>query len=251
MYKILAKTLFVGRKLHYLPTCHSTNDIASELLAQKKATEGTLIVTDDQIAGRGQRGNAWESVPYQNVTLSVVLLPNFLHPKDQFLMTMMISVALIDLLCAFLPDGLKIKWPNDIYYYDRKIAGILIESAIQQEDIESTIIGIGLNVNQSQFITPNAISLFQITNRQFHLEGIISRLCETMEKRYLELKGGDWTTLKSTYTKSLYRLNQVHRFQSTEAFTGKIRGVEDTGKLCIEVNGKILTFDFKEVKFIA
>ncbi|MCZ6900524.1 MAG: biotin--[acetyl-CoA-carboxylase] ligase, partial [Bacteroidetes bacterium] len=140
MYKILAKTLFVGRKLHYLPSCHSTNDIASELLAQKKATEGTLIITDDQIAGRGQRGNAWESVPYQNVTLSVVLLPNFLHPKDQFLMTMMISVALIDLLCAFLPDGLRIKWPNDIYYYDRKIAGILIESAIQQEDIESTII---------------------------------------------------------------------------------------------------------------
>ena len=166
-------------------------------------------------------------------------------------MTMMISVALIDLLWAFLPDGLKIKWPNDIYYYDRKIAGILIESAIQQETIESTIIGIGLNVNQSQYITPNAISLFQITNRQFDIEGIISRLCETMEKRYLELKGGDWTNLKSTYTKNLYWLNQVHQFQSKQSFTGKIRGVEDAGKLCVEVDGRVMSFNLKEIEFIS
>ncbi len=250
MHKILAKTLFVGRKLHYLPSCHSTNDIASELLAQTNVTEGTLIVTDDQTAGRGQRGNPWESEPRQNVTLSAVLLPNFLHPKDQFLMTMMISMALIDLLSAFLPDGLKIKWPNDIYYYDRKIAGILIESAIQQQTIESTIIGIGLNVNQSHFITSNAISLFQITNRQFDLEGIISRLCETIEKWYLELKSGDSIKLKSIYVKNLYWLNQVHEFRKNDLFAGKIVGVEDTGKLCVEVDGRIMSFNFKEIEFI-
>ena len=127
MYKILAKLPFETNHVHYLPSCHSTNEVAQDLL-QSGAKEGTIVITDNQIAGKGQRGNVWVSEPNQNLTFSLILHPHFLIPNEQFLITIAVSLALKEVLEEFLPGEVKIKWPNDIYYRGSKLAGLLIEN---------------------------------------------------------------------------------------------------------------------------
>ena len=252
------KTLFVGQNIIHLKSVDSTNSYASELLRQIKLSEGSLICTFNQENGRGQRGNRWESEPNKNVAFSLILYPTFLSVEKQFLLTKISSIALADLMAESLETSdksypINIKWPNDIYVNNKKIAGILIENNLRENNIQSTIIGIGINVNQLVFNSAgNATSLKLVVNKEFDLMLLIERLSEFIEARYLQLKANKLDIIDSDYLKNLYRLNEWANFNSNnQPFEGKIIGVSPIGKLRVELRtNEIKEFDLKEIAFI-
>ncbi len=251
MHKLFYNTVFIGKKAFYLPVCHSTNELAAVLISNGKAVDGTVIYTDNQLHGKGQRGNTWESEANRNLLFSIILRTNFIDPSDNFLLTQITSLAIYELLSEYVKTGLKIKWPNDIVCFDKKIAGILIENYIQRGKIEWTILGIGVNINQKDFNAPDAVSLSGICGQQFNREELLSLLLQRLEKRYMELKRGNIDGIRANYLKNLYWKDEIHVYQSEEGyFNGKIRGVSPGGKLHLEVETGARYFDFKELKFI-
>lgn len=253
MSKIYPKTLFVGQKIHYLPTCQSTNDEASALIARTDPAEGTLIRTDNQTAGRGQRGNQWEAKSGENLTVSVILKPTFLSASEQFWLNIAVSLGIYDTLQPLVGDALRIKWPNDLYVSDQKLGGILIENTLHGYSIAWSVVGIGLNVNQTEFSYPTATSLQQQTPlpNGYDLSGLLSRLCETLEQRYLQLRSGQRDILKTSYLQTLYRCQEEHLFESDgRRFRGVIIGVDETGRLAIADGDQVRYFGFKEVSFV-
>jgi len=252
------KTLFIGQNAIYVKSLASTNTYASELLRQIALSDGSLIYTFEQEKGRGQRGNSWESEPNKNVTLSLVLTPNFLSPQDQFLLTKITALAVADLMAEILQNHpafhqVRIKWPNDIYVNDKKIAGILIENYLRETTIQQAIVGVGINVNQAVFHTaPNAVSLFSLIHKTTDLQQCIALFCECFETRYLQLKNNKLEQLNADYLSQLYRINEWSTYQSPgrQPFEGNIKGVSEIGKLQVElISGEVKEFDLKEIVF--
>ncbi|PIQ22970.1 MAG: biotin--[acetyl-CoA-carboxylase] ligase [Cytophagales bacterium CG18_big_fil_WC_8_21_14_2_50_42_9] len=246
------KTLFTGQQLVYLPQCDSTNNIAHDLLIKNKATEGCVVITSAQTRGRGQRGNSWEAEPGKNITLSVVLKPSFIAVAKQFSLNIAVSLAVADLVKAFLPEQrLKVKWPNDLYYGNKKLGGILIENTISNLYLQHSIIGIGLNINQLSFTNNQAVSLAQLTGEEYALETIIEQLLSCLEVRYLELKQGKLAKQKFEYLQILFHYQEEYNYQIADTIiSGKILGVAENGKLGLQVNNEIKYFDFKEISYI-
>lgn len=252
MYKIYPKTLFLGQIIQYLPSCQSTNDEASALIAQKDPAEGLLVITDNQTVGRGQRGNQWEAKSGQNLTFSLILKPSFLTASEQFWLNMAISMGVYDALQPLLGDPLRIKWPNDVYVGNQKLGGILIENILHGYGIAWSVAGIGLNVNQTDFTfsTATSLQLQAPLPNGYNLPGLLSRLCETLEQRYLQLRAGQREILKKDYLRVLYRYQQEHTFEADgQSFRGTITGIDATGRLAIETNNQTHYFGFKEVGF--
>jgi BirA family transcriptional regulator, biotin operon repressor / biotin---[acetyl-CoA-carboxylase] ligase len=251
LHNFQPKTLFLGKKTIYLPSCHSTNDIAAEIIQSKQVFDGTIVITSDQTAGRGQRGNAWEALPNQNITVSFILKPDFLSATEQFSLNIAISLGIYEFLSQYLPENLKVKWPNDIYVGDRKMGGVLIENSLFGSRIGYSIIGIGLNINQLSFAEDKAISLRLATKHdEFDIEKLISELCIFLEKYYLQLKNGHHAKQKESYLKILYRYQETHFFhRNEERFLGKIIDIAPAGLLMLEVNNEVQCFDFKEISF--
>lgn len=250
------KTLFVGQNSIHVESVDSTNSYASEMLRQIELVEGSLIYTFSQLNGRGQRGNSWESEPSKNVALSLVLHPKFLSIEKQFLLTKITSLAVADLMAEMLeesisPKQISIKWPNDIYVNDQKIAGILIENTLKESSIQTSIVGIGINVNQKTFSSSNAVSLASLSGKEFELMNVLNRLCEFFEARYLQLKSNKLESIDSAYLERLYRLNEWSNYKSMDSdFEGKVKGVSLIGKLQIEMrSGDLKEFDLKEISF--
>jgi len=251
-YKFFAKTLFIGKKVYFLPECHSTNTEAAILVAKKNEIEGAIVLTDFQSLGKGQRGNTWESDRGKNIILSLILKPKFIKPTSQFALHTICSLAIYDTLFPYLGKKLKIKWPNDIYYEDRKLCGILIENSIRGSKIDNAIVGIGLNVNQINFEAENAASLKEITLKEFERWSLTESLLMNFERRYLQLKNNLSKQLHEEYLTKLYRLNEKHFFSTfDETFLGVIQSVNEQGKILIEDNSGVKAYDFKEVSFIA
>jgi len=252
LYKIPARTHFIGQNLIYVPECHSTNTLLSELNDNSPSPDGTILITDHQIAGRGQRGNSWEAEKGKNLTFSVLLRPDFLPPADQFQLNMAISLAVAAALQFDLSPPIKLKWPNDIWILDRKLGGILIENQIQGQTLIASIVGIGLNINQENFSNPNAISLYQISRSFLDLQVVLDRLAFSLETEYHELKSARFTDLKKRYLASLYKFGEPHRFQARgETFVGSIIDVDGNGRLYIEKAGSTRAFAHQEVKFMS
>lgn len=251
MYKILANTLFLGKDIIYLTDCHSTNDEALERLRKREVAEGSVVITDNQTQGKGQRGNQWFSEKGKNLTFSMVLQPKFLLPSDQFFLNIAVSLSILDFLSEYI-QGVRIKWPNDIVHIsDGKLGGVLIENAITQSALESSVIGIGLNINQRNFQLPNACSLSLLAGQEFDIWELFRGLVKHIENRYVQLKKEERTRLKEEYLYKLYRLDEWCDYEDTGIFKGKINGVTDEGKLVIEKeNGLIQQYAFKEVKFL-
>ena len=252
MYKIQPKTAFIGQIYKYLPSCQSTNDEASALLASANPIEGSLVTTDQQTAGRGQRGNRWESHTAENLTFSFLLKPTYLAPNEQFWLTIAISLGVHDTLRPLLDDSLRIKWPNDVYVGNLKLGGMLIENTLQRTQIAWSVAGIGLNINQTEFSYLTATSLQQQAPLPdgYDRSGLLSLLCETIEKRYLQLRSGQRDRLKDEYLSVLYRYREEHNFNSNgRSFRGTITGIDAMGRLAIDINGEVRYFDFKEVAF--
>ena len=246
-------TLFVGKVLHHFPTLDSTNKYASELLAKSKPIEGTVISTDHQTAGRGQIGSKWESQPGKNITLSLILYPDFLSVRRQFSLNLAISLAVRDFLAKYSQKQLKIKWPNDICFSNRKIGGILIQNTLSGAVFSASVIGIGVNINQEHFPDdlPNPTSLKLQTGRTYELEVLIPELCKHLEFRYLQLRQGKEDQLKSDYYRHLlwYRKEALFRFPAGGEFPGRIVAIDDEGKLNVETGGETRSFGFKEIVF--
>lgn len=233
-----------------MPECHSTNTIALELCQQPATAEGTLVVTNKQSAGRGQRGNTWESHPGMNLTCSLILKPVFLAVKDQFLLSVVTSLAVRDYLTQTCRAPIHIKWPNDILVNEFKICGILIENQLQGEKFSCAVIGIGLNVNQQQFLSSSATSLSLVTNKSHELQDVLEGVVAALEVRYLQLRQNKLKELKDEYERDLFRLQEMHTFTSAdEQFTGKIVGVDGYGRLRVLTHEKERTFGIKEISF--
>ena len=147
LYKIYPKTLFCGQIRQYLPSCQSTNDEASALLVKDNAPEGLVVVTDNQMAGRGQRGNVWLAQPGQNLTFSLILKPSFLTATEQFWLNIAVSLGVYDALQPLIGVKLRVKWPNDMYAGSKKLGGMLIENTLHGYHIAASVVGIGLNIN--------------------------------------------------------------------------------------------------------
>jgi BirA family biotin operon repressor/biotin-[acetyl-CoA-carboxylase] ligase len=241
----------MGKNLVYVPECHSTNTIAYELCQRTSAVEGTMIVTDNQTRGRGQRGNEWFSEAHKNLTFSIILKPVFVKPVDQFNLTMAISLALRDFLTQRVKRQVKIKWPNDILIGDKKLSGILIENSLAGDAIQYSVVGIGLNVNQDSFLMKTATSMKEIVGQEFILTEELSLLMEFLEQRYLHLRSGKINDLRNDYLNSLYGKGESRKFiDETGEWQGIIEGVNQWGKLIIYKHGLLKSFDLKEIVFI-
>ncbi|MCH6201175.1 biotin--[acetyl-CoA-carboxylase] ligase [Aquiflexum sp. LQ15W] len=251
MYKILANTVFLGKDVIYLTECHSTNDEALERLRRREIAEGSIVITDNQTKGRGQRGNIWLSHGGMNITFSLVLQPNFLVPSEQFYLNMIISLSVVELLSDYSKD-MKIKWPNDILHLkDGKVGGILIENIINQKGIEHSVIGIGLNINQTSFDIPKVTSLKLLTGQNLDRWEIVRLLVAGIERRYIALKKREFNKIKTEYLSYLYRLGEWSTYSDVGIFEGKINGIDENGKINIEKrDGSQCFYGLKEVAFL-
>lgn len=237
-----------------MPTCHSTNDFAAQMIQSgENVFEGTVIVTDNQMAGRGQRGNIWEASMGENLTFSIIFKPNFLKASDQFQLNVAISLGVFDFLSEFIDEGLTVKWSNDIYHKNQKMGGILIENTLQGYYIGHSVVGIGLNINQTQFENLIATSLRNVTQNplKYDLSEMLKKLLESLEKNYVQIKNNNYESLKMRYLSNLFRFEEYHYFRKNgQQFLGQIVGIDETGKLGIDTKGVVLFFDFKEVEFV-
>lgn len=237
----------------HLSAVDSTNNYANGQIREVDVPEGTVFLAYDQTAGRGQMKNFWESEPGQNLTFSLVLYPDFLEIRRQFMLSKVVTLGVYSALNKYVGD-LKIKWPNDIYVANRKLGGILIENSIMYGLLKSSVIGIGLNVNQLEFLSnaPNPVSLKMLTNQHFDCESVLTEILSGIDCYYDLLHNGAYEEIDEQFTSILYRLNERHRFRSEDGiFEGVIIGVNEIGQLQIrETDGEVREFHFKEVEFL-
>ncbi len=230
----------------------STNETALQLIQERKLKEGTILWALEQTKGKGHGTNSWESAKGKNLTFSIIFQPTFLEISSQFVISKAISLALRDFLGLY-TQGVRVKWPNDIYVNDKKIAGILIENSILNNRIEYCIAGIGLNINQKEFISdaPNPVSLLHITGYEVNLEEAMDLLSGFINARYGQLKKGEHQAIDREYLAYLYRINEPHEFITKgRKFRGMITGIDKIGRLLIETGPEeVLMFDFNEVSY--
>jgi BirA family biotin operon repressor/biotin-[acetyl-CoA-carboxylase] ligase len=253
--KIQPKTFFVGKKAVFMTTCHSTNDIASEIIQNNEYSDGQIIVTDFQEKGRGQFGNSWESTPGQNLLMSLIIDTSFLEIKKSFFLNIWSSLGVLEAIENVLFDQkitLNVKWPNDIYLDSKKTAGILIENQIKGNTFGTSIIGIGLNINQSQFENQKATSLSYFCNgKEFDKYLILEEVLESLERNYFLLKKGKFELLHEMYLKRLYRLGEKSFFKDINGiFEGVITGIKPEGLLLVKKENEIFEYNIKQIEFL-
>jgi BirA family biotin operon repressor/biotin-[acetyl-CoA-carboxylase] ligase len=226
-------------------------------MAKTNPKDGSVILADEQYAGRGQAGSSWEAEPLHNLTFSIIYQTDFLPAASQFYLNMAVSLGLCKAVEACLlpvePGSRKvcIKWPNDIYVKNLKIAGILIENTIQGMQLSQSVIGIGFNVNQEHFPENiHATSLKLKTGAGSDRLEVLKRVLENIEYHYLQLKAGNWEVLKKEYLTKLYRSREWHFFTDQHGeFRGRIVDVNDHGKLLVETESGIREFGMKEIEY--
>lgn len=246
------KNIKFGEPLIHLTSVDSTNDYATQLLNKEMVKEGTVILADHQLKGKGQGGNQWTSEPGSNLLFSAIFRPDFLRADKQYYLSMCVANAIADFLSDF-SENIAIKWPNDILIDGRKIAGILIENTIMGEFLLTTVAGIGLNVNQDSFPAgiPDAVSLKMITGKQYHLLKLLNQLLEKLSHSVNLLCENRIGIIRTTYLNYLYGLNEWRHFGDSRGdFEGRITDVADSGELLVlKRNGEIAGYGFREISF--
>lgn len=247
-------TQFIGRQFLHLPVCDSTNAVVMQKLGESQLENGALVMADFQTAGRGQRSAQWNAAPGLNLTFTLALFPD-LPVQQQFYLNIITSLAISDSLKPhlgeLLSERLKIKWPNDLYYQDHKLCGILIQNNLKVNMIQSCAIGIGINVNQLYFENIQAISLKSITKSPWDRLELLKDIAIKLEERYFQLKSWELEQLKKDYLTQLYWHNEWHTFQDNEGdFKGRIIGVREDGQLLVEHNTNIRSYNLKEITYI-
>ena len=231
----------------------STNNYLADLCDHQSLPEMTNVYTTYQSAGRGQRGNTWESEAGANLLFSFVVFPEFLEVRRQFLLSQVTALALQEILSDYTPD-VTIKWPNDIYWKDRKLCGTLIENDLTGTYISRSISGTGINLNQEQFSAhiPNPVSLFQITGKRYEQHPILEQVLEKAAYYYELLKAGDDKTIAGRYKEVLYRRDGFYPYEDEAGiFQARIVDIEPIGKLILEdEKGHRRGYMFKEVSYV-
>lgn len=242
-------------KIIRLSEVDSTNTYAKEILKKfPSVVEGTIIVAGFQTSGTGQDGKTWESRKEQNLLLSIILHPDFLNPDQLFYLNISIALAVYDFIESYKIDGCSIKWPNDIYVENKKIAGLLIYNDLEYDRVRNSIIGIGININQDTFNAdiPNPVSLKNILKEETDINISLENLLDCIENRYKILKNKDFEKLYSEYHDALYLLGQETLFLDNkgEEFQGIIDGVRSDGRIRIITPQGIRFFEFREISYI-
>ena len=248
----------------YIPETHSTSSLLHELYEEKLPHMFT-IRTDYQTAGRGQAGNSWESEAGKNLLFSALLRYEGIHAAQQWRLSMLVAVALWDTLAKYLPyEQLTIKWPNDIYFGDKKLVGILIENSLSGQYIGHSIVGIGVNVNQTKWLSnaPNPISMKEITGEEYDAEVLMNEWIFSMES--WELRTTE--EIKNAYLQHLYRRNGWHLYVEREvsvaptaiakkgiegSFLAEITNITEQGELILRLqNNEEKIYHFKQIRFV-
>jgi len=244
----------IGSKIIFLEETDSTNSYAARLIYDHTPIEGTVILAGFQNAGRGQRGSYWESVRDQNLLVTYILFPSFLAASNHFFLNQALSLSMYEFIKSRTSEVVTIKWPNDILAGNRKIAGLLVENTIRNNQFSYTLVGMGVNINQINFtgFSPEAVSLQLLENKSFDLKTCLYELNQFVEKWYSILRTGNFKKISGEYSDALFGLNLPVEFESNqERFTASIKGVNQNGQLILAGNnGKELIFNNKEVKFI-
>lgn len=242
----------IGKNIIVKNEIESTNNYAKQMVSDKPE-EGTVVLAQYQQFGRGQQGNSWESEPGKNLLFSIILYPSFLSAGMLFYLSKIISLALFEYLNDEVAD-VKIKWPNDIYVGGKKVAGILIENAVNGNHLDYSIAGIGLNLNQTKFFSdaPNPVSLKQLKGVELNKEEQLKKLLKTIEKWYAILLSKQFEKIDSAYLKNLYAFMQWRKYRvSNKELNGRINGVGEFGQLQLELQGgEKKEFMFKEIELV-
>lgn len=237
-----------------LDAIDSTNSYLKQLITNETVDDGTVVTANFQTNGKGQMGTQWNSQASKNLTFSVFKDVRFLSVEHHFYISIAASLSIFKTFKLFNIKNVTVKWPNDILSENKKICGILIENIIKQNQLQSSIIGFGINVNQSEFNNlPNASSLRLISGYFFDLDEILHFILKELDYYFELLKRGDFEYLKEEYESYLFRKNKPSTFKNTEGelFSGFIKGVANSGNLQIIMEDKILKeFDFKEVTLL-
>ena len=241
-------------KIIKIASVASTNQYAEKLLNEKAVNSPTCVVTQHQTAGKGQDQNTWESEADKNLTFSIICFPSFLPASQQFELNKAVALVVSDLLKATLPqENIFIKWPNDIYIDDKKTAGILIQTSVQNQSMKWAIIGIGINVNQDVFpeYLPNPASVIHYKKTETSLGTLLEDFLIVFEKRFHQLKMEEAKQIDEDYLKVFYKLNQHAAFMvKGERIFATIRGVNQYGWLQLQYdNGSVMEYDIKQVVF--
>ncbi len=234
----------------YIEETDSTNNYLKQLLSIDDLEEGTIVHTDYQSTGKGQQGNSWESERGKNLLFSILLFPQNIKANEQFIISQTVSLAVADFLSQY-TDNITIKWPNDIYWKDKKICGILIENTLQGEQIKDSVCGIGVNINQEVFESsaPNPVSLKQITSQEYNLQVLLKQIKEYLSHYHSLLKQNDFDSIRNKYKSMLYRKDGYYLYNDgIQDFSARIKEIEINGMLVLETSNRIeRRFAFKEI----
>lgn len=237
-----------------LDTVSSTNDFLHDYRPPQPAAV-TLVTAERQTAGRGQQGNSWESEEGKNLLFSLLLHPTRLPAAQMFVLSEAIALSLREAAAEFAPDtALTVKWPNDLYAANRKLAGILFENEMTGQHIGRSIIGCGLNVNQQHFRSdaPNPVSLRQLTGHDVERRFVLEAILAAFVPRYERIQHGDLETIHADYLTALYRRTGLHDYRDAEGtFRATLHTVEPTGHLVLnDTSGHQRRYAFKEVAYV-
>jgi BirA family biotin operon repressor/biotin-[acetyl-CoA-carboxylase] ligase len=231
----------------------STNAELKRLQKENPLPEFSMVMTEFQTAGRGQAGNSWHSAKGNNILLSFLLYPNGVKAKDQFIISQIVSLAIKRVLDNFITN-VTIKWPNDIYWKDKKIAGILIENSLMGQHIDHTIVGVGLNINEKEFPEglPNPISLRNITKEEADREILLTLLQSEFLRLYQAMERGEIAPIVQKYMRFLYHADGPYWYADKDGrFKATIKRVLPSGHLVLATfpDEEERTYSFKEVSF--
>ena len=236
----------------FLPETTSTNTYLAGLCDRMPQPELTSVYSPYQTSGRGQRGNSWESEPGMNLLFSFVVYPTFLEAGHQFSLSQITALALTNMLSGY-TEGIRIKWPNDIYWKDKKLCGTLIENDLTGTSISRSISGTGINLNQKRFVSdaPNPVSLTQITGQTYEPTVILHQVMQRVSWYYRLLQDGHTAEIARRYKQMLYRKEGFHPYRDQAGkFLARFRDIEPSGRLVLEdTNGQCRKYLFKEVAF--
>ncbi len=233
----------------WLEKTDSTNKFVKTLINNNAIKNGTIIAAKEQTNGKGQQNNIWQTEPNHNLTFSLYLEFN-IKAIHQFYISKIIALSIHEFISKKV-NNVTIKWPNDIYIDNKKVAGILIENTIQGENITKSIIGVGININQINFdkSIPNPISLKSITKKTYNLKNVLIEISHLINSKLMLIN--NFNTIDNLYNKLLYKLNTESSFTyNNNIFIGKILGTEQDGRIKIKTQNLIKRFGFHEIKYI-
>jgi len=240
-------------EIYKIDKADSSNNLAMELINKKKPPEFSIIWVINQTKGKGQGNNSWHSMPNMNITISMIVYPIFLKPENFFYLSKLTALVTQKLVCKYV-ENTYIKWPNDIYVNNKKIAGILIENKMSQQQIQASVIGVGINVNQTTFPTniPNPTSLFIETKKTFSIELLIHQWQQLFIEHYSLLISQNFVNIDTEYHKHLFLKNQIASFliKQQKTIKGTILRVNNAGELIVLVDNNEEKFRIGELEFV-